>query len=63
MNGTDKRKQKQFDKIERSIDRITYYVNGVLNFVKEQHPEMSKAKLSEIIAESMDLLDIPDNIR
>ena len=63
MYGADDAKQKQFDKIERSIDRITYHVNGVLNFVREQSVEMSNAKLSEIITESMDSLDIPDNVK
>jgi len=63
LYGADDAKQKQFDKIERSIDRIIYHVNSVLNFVREHSVEMSKTKLSEIISESMDSLDIPDNVQ
>ena len=54
---------KQFDKIERSIDRMAHQVNEVLDFVKGHAVELSKVSFSEIISESLDSLTIPDNIK
>jgi len=63
LYGTDDAKQKQFDKIERSIDRIVHQVDGVLGFVQEKSMNFEKMKFSSIISESLDSLKIPDNVR
>ena len=62
MYGTDDSKQKQFEKVDRSIDRISHQVDGVLDFVRCKPLELNKANMSEIIAESIDSLNIPDDI-
>jgi len=63
LYGADNKKQSQFEKVERSIDRIVHQVDGVLNFVKEQPPHLTKSKISEIISESLDSLTIPNRIK
>ena len=63
LYGTDVAKLKQFDKVDRSIDRITHQVSEVLDFVKGEPSELNRVKMSEIIAESIDSLVIPDNIK
>jgi signal transduction histidine kinase len=55
--------QKQMERINRSIDRIAHQIDDVLNFVKRQPIVPSKTKLSDIAAESMDSLKIPDGIK
>jgi PAS domain S-box-containing protein len=60
--GTNNPKEDQFDKIERSIDRINYQINEILDFIRERPVEMSKEKISEIIFESLDSMIVPDNI-
>jgi len=63
MYGTDDIKQKQFDKIDRSMDRITHQIDDVLNFVREQQLTLEKTKISEIIHESLDSITIPNDIK
>ena len=63
LYGVDATKQKQFDKAERSIDRIVHQVDGVLDFVREIPIKLEKITLSEIICESLDSITIPDNIK
>jgi len=63
MYGTDESKQKQFDKVERSIDFIIDQVNDVLNFVREQPLDSNKIKFSEIIKESLDSIKKSDKIK
>ena len=63
LYGVDATKQKQFDKVERSIDRIVHQVDGVLDFVREIPIKLEKITLSEIICESLDSIAIPDNIK
>jgi len=54
---------KQFEKIERAINRITHQVDNVLDFVREQPLELNKTKFSEIVAEAIDSLIVPNNIK
>jgi PAS domain S-box-containing protein len=63
LYGTDEKKQKQFEKIERSISRIVHQVDDVLNFVKEKPAKLSKTKMSKIIFESLDSVVIPNTIK
>jgi len=60
--GIDDSKRVTYDRISRSIDRITHQINDVLDFVKGCTPKLSKVKFSNIIAESIDSLTIPDDI-
>lgn len=61
--GVDEEKQERFNKIDRSIDRMTHQIDTVLDFVKEQPKTMSKAKISEIISESKDSIIIPITVK
>jgi len=61
--GNDSTKQKQFDKVDRSIDRMVHQIDRVLDFVREQPLELNKTKMSEIIHESLESLNIPNNIK
>jgi len=63
MYGVNEIQIKQFEKIERSIGRITHQVDDVLDFIREQPLELNKIKFSEIIAESMDSLIVPNDIK
>ena len=61
--GVDEYGKKSFDRIGRSIDRITHQIDDVLNFVRGDIPQMHHVKFSEILAESMDSLTIPDTVK
>jgi len=63
LYGTDDTKQRQFDKVERSIDRMAHQLDNVLDFVKVQPLILDKTKMSEVISESLDSLIIPDTIK
>ena len=63
LYGVDALKQKQFDKVDRSIDRIIHQVDDVLGFVREIPIKLEKTTLSEIIHESLDSITIPDKIK
>ncbi len=63
LYGGDEIQIKQFKKIECAIDRMAHQVEGVLDFVREQPRKMSRVKMSEVISESVDSLNIPDNIK
>jgi len=63
LYGVDKTKIKQFKKIECAIDRMTHQVDGVLDFVREKPLEISRVMMSEVISESIDSLNIPNNIK
>jgi len=63
MYGVDDTKQMQFDKVERSIDRMVHQMDNVLDFVKKQPLTLVKTKMSEVISESLDSLTIPSEIK
>jgi len=54
---------KQFEKIERSIERMTHQIDDVLNFVKESPLTFTETKTSKVILESLDSLVIPSRIK
>ena len=62
MYGVNEKQQGQFDKVQRAIFRITHQVDDVLDFVKKHPPELNKTKFSEIIADALDELYIPNEI-
>ena len=63
LYGTDDNKQKQFDKIKYSIDRIIQQVDNVLDYVKDRPREFTKTKTSKIIFDSINSLAIPDTVK
>ena len=63
LYGADETKQRQFDKVERSIDRMAHQLNDVLVFVKEQPLILDKIHMSQVISESLDSIIIPSKIK
>ena len=63
LYGADETKQKQLDRAERSIDRITHQIEDVLNFVKEKPLNLENVLLSELLSESLDSIKIPDKVK
>ncbi len=63
LYSVDEIQIKQFERIERSIGRISHQVNNVLDFVRGQPVDLNRVMMSEIIAESLDTLHIPKNIK
>ncbi len=63
LYGVDDVKQKQYDKIDRSINRIINQIDEILNFVREKPIVFEKTKFSDIIFESLDSIKIPNKIR
>lgn len=63
LYGTDEPKIKQFNKIYRAIDRMTHQVNDVLGYIKGDPPIMNKIMFSDILSESIESLNISNNIK
>jgi len=63
LYGTDEIKQNHFDKINRSIDRITHQVDDVLNYVKGDPAVLASVRFSEVLNDAIDSLNIPDRIK
>jgi signal transduction histidine kinase len=63
LYGADDIKQKQLDRAERSIERITHQIEDVLNFVREQPLNLEEILFSKLLSESMDSIKIPDNVK
>jgi len=61
--GVDDVKQQQFDRIERSINRILDQVGEILDFGKESPIVFEETKFSKVLFESLDSIKIPDNIK
>lgn len=59
----DSKDVEEFDRLDRSINRIVHQIQGVLEFVKEQPIEPRMTKFSEIIHESFDSIIIPNNVK
>lgn len=53
----------EFDRLDRSVNRIVHQINDVLEFVKEQPMKARMTKFSEIISESFDSIIIPNNVK
>ena len=63
LYGADEMKQKQLDRAERSIARITHQIDDVLNFVKEKPLSLDDVLLSDLLSESLDSIHIPDGVK
>ena len=53
---------KHFDRVERAIDRISHQIDDVLGFIRKEPMKFEKEKISEIIADSLDSINLPDRI-
>ena len=62
LYGIDDGKQRQIERIKHSIDRITYQVDNVLNYVKDRPQVFDKTKTSKIISDSLETITIPNGI-
>lgn len=62
LYDNDAPKIRQINKIERSIDRMTHQINNVLDFVRGKPLHISKEKLSDILRDSLDSINIPENV-
>ncbi|MGQ0771756.1 MAG: sensor histidine kinase [Nitrososphaerota archaeon] len=52
-----------YERIQRAIDRISYQIDDVLNFVKPRMITVSKASLNQIIATVIGRLKIPNTVK
>jgi signal transduction histidine kinase len=55
--------EKQFTKISKSIDDISYLISDLLNFTKISDQHLQETGLLEIIQSSMDEIKIPENVK
>jgi signal transduction histidine kinase len=55
--------EKAMQRMDRAIFRMSHQIDDVLNFVRITPLNLSEKKISEIIYESIDSLEIPDNIK
>jgi len=62
MYGTDNTKQRQFDKVERSIDRMAHQIDGVLDFVRETPLTLTKINTTKLIDAALNLITVPADI-
>ena len=53
----------EFERLERSIFRISHQIDDVLDYVKKREMVTKVTKFSEIIQESLDSIIVPDNIK
>lgn len=58
----DETKNKNMDKIDRAIDRIVHQIDDVLDFVKHDTLNFSPCSLLEVLQESLDNINIPNNV-
>ena len=63
LYGVDDSKLRNMDKIDRSIDRITHQIEDVLDFVRSDTMMFEKYPLSEILADALDSIHIPNKIQ
>ena len=63
LYGVDENKQKQYDKIKYSIDRIIQQVDNVLDYVKNRPREFVKTTTTKVILDAINSLSIPDTVK
>ena len=61
LYGVDKTKQKQLDRAERAITRITHQIEDVLDFVEEKPINLEETTFSELLSKSLDSIGIPND--
>ena len=59
LYDVDERKQKQFDKVERSIAQMAHQIDEVLDYVKEKPLHLREINFSEILKDTIDSFKIP----
>jgi len=62
-HNIDEKEQKQFDKIESAIFRITHQIDDVLDFVKMSVVKKEYHSLKIILEDSIQKINIPSNIQ
>ena len=62
MYGKNESETKHFDRVERAIDRISHQIDDVLGFIRKEPFRFEKTSMSEIIADTLDSVNIPDRI-
>ncbi|WP_278975075.1 ATP-binding protein [Nitrosopumilus sp.] len=60
--GKNELETKHFDRVERAIDRISHQIDDVLGFIRKEPMRFEKTLISEIIADSLDSINLPDRI-
>ncbi len=54
--------QKHFDRVERAISRISHQIEDVLGYIRNEPMQIGKSLISEIIADALDSINLPDRI-
>ena len=62
LYGADETKERQFEKIDRAIDRIVHQIDEVLGFVRESPMNFQKESVSNILKDVKDSLRLPPDI-
>lgn len=60
---TEKSDREKVESMKRSIDRLSYQINNVMDFVKTKKPTLSIWKLNSILEESLNQLKISNSIK
>lgn len=63
LYGVDSLKQKQMDKISRSVDTINNIIQDVLNFVKTEHIQLETTSTDIILRKVINQIDVPNRIK
>lgn len=63
MYSVDEKKQKQFEKVERSIARMAYQIDEVLDFVKEKPLSLRPVSFSSILKDTLESFKIPFDVK
>lgn len=61
--GIEDIRHKQFKKIHRAIFRISHQIDDVLDFIKVKPLELSKTEMLDVIADALDSVFVPNNIK
>ncbi|MGY5150294.1 MAG: sensor histidine kinase, partial [Candidatus Nitrosopumilus sp. bin_68KS] len=62
MSKDTKIDQKHFDRVERAISRISHQIEDVLGYIRNEPMQIGKTLISEIIADALDSINLPDRI-
>jgi two-component system sensor histidine kinase HydH len=63
LYDVDEKKQIQFAKVERSIERMAHQIDEVLDYVKEKPLNLRNVSFSEILKNTLDSFKIPFDIK
>lgn len=63
MCEIDSKKEKQFQKMERAIFRMTHQLNDVLDFIKKQPLKFERIYFSHVMSETLDSIPIPHKVK